>query len=272
MKKRLFTAVCILLLAVLNMPLVVLADEYDTVYVTPYGDKYHNYNCPTISRSRKIPMSREAARRSHGACHVCNPDAYRSAEPAPANYNAGITPEQAAQNAYALYVQNGLDSNTALSRVQAIVPQLASNPAGYAEIVAGDLAALRSAAPAPAAPTGITAEQAVQLAYALYVQSGLDSDTAFARVQQIVPQLMENPAAYAQIVQNDIAGMTAGVPGAGTAAAAVAAPAAPQASSAAEALVQQMYAALIAQGYTSDQALAAINANLPAILQQAQNM
>ncbi len=271
MKKRLLAAVFLLVLLVSSMPMIVLADENDIVYVTPYGEKYHTYNCPTIARSHKIPMTIAEARRAHGACHVCTPDSYSA--PSPVSSNTGITPEQAAQNAYALYVQNGLDSNTAFARVQAIVPQLAANPGGYADIVANDLAALQAAVPAApvTAPVqaGMTPEQAVQSAYALYVQNGLDSNTAFARVQAIVPQLAANPAAFAQIVQNDLAG-SAAVPAAPAAAAPN--PANPQASSAAEALVQQMYAALIAQGYTSDQALAAINANLPAILQQAQGM
>lgn len=37
----------------------------------------------------------------------------------------------------------------------------------------------------------------------------------------------------------------------------------------AEQLVQQMYAALVAQGMSSDQALAQVQANLPAIMAQA---
>ena len=125
------------------------------------------------------------------------------------------------------------------------------------------------ASPAYTAPAGLTAEQAVQKAFALFVQNGLDQNTAMAKVQEILPQISAQPDAYAQFVQQALA--------AGAAApAAVAAPAAPVAAAApaaaggsAEQLIQQMFAALVAQGMTPDQAIAAINANLPAILAQA---
>ncbi len=125
-------------------------------------------------------------------------------------------------------------------------------------------------APAPQPVVVNPAEQAVQQAYAIYIQNGYSPDAALARVQALVPQISAAPGSVAQIVQNDIA-----------AAAAVAAPAAipaapaapaqvPQSGLSAEQLVQQMFAQLIAQGFTPEQAMAAINANLPAILAQAQ--
>lgn len=50
----------------------------------------------------------------------------------------------------------------------------------------------------------ITAETAVQKAYALYVQSGLTSDAAFARVQANLGKIVATPASYEQIVKADL--------------------------------------------------------------------
>ncbi len=75
------------------------------------------------------------------------------------------------------------------------------------------------------------------------------------RIQGILSQLAAAPDSYAQLVQNDLAQL------ANTAAA--------SAKPTAEQLVQQLYAQLINQGFSSDQAMAQINAQLPAILAQA---
>ena len=123
------------------------------------------------------------------------------------------------------------------------------------------------ASPAYTAPAGLTAEQAVQKAFALFVQSGLDQNTAMAKVQEILPQISAQPDAYAQFVQQALASGAAAPAAVAALAAPAAAPAA--AGGSAEQLIQQMFAALVAQGMTPDQAIAAINANLPAILAQA---
>lgn len=104
------------------------------------------------------------------------------------------------------------------------------------------------------AETGITAEQAVQKAYALYVQGGLTPDMAMNRVQAVLAKITAQPGAYAQIVQEDLAAMqTPSQTGGKTA----------------EQLVQEMYAALVAQGVNPAQALQTVQANLPAIMAQA---
>ena len=104
------------------------------------------------------------------------------------------------------------------------------------------------------AETGITAEQAVQKAYALYVQGGLTPDTAMNRVQAVLAKIAAQPGAYAQIVQEDLAAMQAPSQTGGKTA---------------EQLVQEMYAALVAQGMDPAQALQTVQANLPAIMAQA---
>lgn len=69
-------------------------------------------------------------------------------------------------------------------------------------------------APAPQAVAGtISFEDALQQAMMLYMNSGLDQNTAIVRLQAILPQLMANPAAFLQIVQADLAalGIASGV-------------------------------------------------------------
>ena len=105
-----------------------------------------------------------------------------------------------------------------------------------------------------AVPAGITAEQAVQNAYALYVQNGLTSEAAMNRVQTVLTKLTAQPSEYLRIVQEDLALLNQSGTGS---------------TASAEQLVQQMYAALVAQGMSSDQALAQVQANLPAIMAQA---
>lgn len=46
------------------------------------------------------------------------------------------------QKAFALYVQNGLDLNSAFARVQALTAQLAAQPDNYAQLVQADLISL----------------------------------------------------------------------------------------------------------------------------------
>ena len=55
----------------------------------------------------------------------------------------GITPEQAVQQAYALYVLSGLDQKISLERVQAKIEQIVADPAGFSALVDADLKALK---------------------------------------------------------------------------------------------------------------------------------
>lgn len=207
MKKRLAILMSVVMLSVLLMPMRIFAADSDIVYVTRYGERYHTGNCPTIQGHQTSPITKAQARaRGLNACHVCTPDS------APAAVAVPQAPVQAAVN---------------------------------------------------------PAEQAVQQAYALYIQNGLSSDAAMSRVQALVPQITAQPAAVAQLVQNDLAALAAAAAPAPQAAPAAAA-AVPASGMSAEQLVQQMFAQLIAQGFTPEQAMAAINANLPAILAQAQ--
>ncbi len=207
-------------------PVKALAADDTVVYVSTQGLKYHYSGCRTIADSITVPVT-VADARMHGyeGCKVCK--AYNIPATVPVS------------GAFVSYFGG---------------PAPAAAPAP---------------APAPAAvPAGLTAEQAVQQAFALYIQNGLDQNTAMAKVQQILPQLSAQPNAYAQIVQQSLA-----VPATPAVAAAPVAAPAPAAAAptgtAAEQLIQQMFAALVAQGMTPDQALEAINANLPAILAQA---
>ncbi|MDD6716431.1 MAG: hypothetical protein PUF49_08665 [Firmicutes bacterium] len=109
--------------------------------------------------------------------------------------------------------------------------------------------------------SSLTPAQAVQQAFAHYVQAGLDQNTALAKVQQNQARIitLSDDASIAAFVQSDL-GSKVAVPASSVATASSLTP---------EAVVQQAYAQLIRQGMTSDQAMAAINANLPALLKNA---
>ena len=175
-----------------------------------------------------------------------------------------ITPQQAVQQAFVLYVQNGIDQNTALQRVQAKTAEIVSNPANIAAIVAADINAIKAQAAATApvlqvapAPTvsALTPQQIVQQSFALYVQGGLDPNTALQRVQVKTAELIAAGSNFAAVVQADLAALKG---------------AAPTATLTPEQIVQQAFAQFIAAGMTQDQALAAVQANLPALLAAAQ--
>ncbi|WP_165444074.1 hypothetical protein [Lachnoclostridium sp. Marseille-P6806] len=145
-----------------------------------------------------------------------------------------------------------MDSDTAMNRVQTKMSELMSQPDSVDDIVQEDLNSLRVAA--TTAAIGLTLEQAVQLAYQLYIQAGFDSATALARINIIMPQLTANPEAYSFIVQTDIMALGSAAVGATTL------------QLTQEQLVQQAYAQYIAQGMTSEQAFAMVNANLSTII------
>ena len=92
------------------------------------------------------------------------------AVPAPQAVAGTITFEDALQQALMLYINSGLDQNTAMARLQVILPQLIANPAAFLQIVQADLAALGilpgavpMAAPSPVGASLIQAQQAAAL-------------------------------------------------------------------------------------------------------------
>lgn len=229
MKKRLGFVVVFLLSICLAVPVSVDAAGSDTVYITETGEKYHRRSCSTLSRSKNLTALTidQAIARGKEACKVCKP-------------GGSSTSSSSVSGSTASY------SSDAQSAATATVP-VAANSA---------VATASAGAIASATASTITAEQAVQKAFALYVQNGLDTNSAMTRVQTVLAQLAATPANYAQIVQNDLAALAAAAAG--------------STGLTAEQLVQQLYAQLIGQGFSSDQAMAQINAQLPAILAQAQ--
>lgn len=120
----------------------------------------------------------------------------------------GYTAEQAVQQAYSDYIGSGLSSNDAMTRINNLLPQIQANPSNVKNIVAADLAGVSDVtATGGATAVLLTAEQAVQQAYALYIQAGLDSAAAMTRVQAILAQIVANPSNYLAIVQADLAAL-----------------------------------------------------------------
>lgn len=118
------------------------------------------------------------------------------------------TAEQAVQQAYSDYIGSGLSSNEAMTRINNLLPKIQANPSDVKNIIAADLAGAGDvAATGGATAVLLTAEQAVQQAYALYIQAGLDSAAAMTRVQTVLAQIMANPANYLAIVQADLAAL-----------------------------------------------------------------
>ena len=236
MKKKLGFVVAFLLSICLAVPVSVDAAGSDTVYITETGAKYHRRSCSTLSRSKNLTALTidQAIARGKEACKVCKP-------------GGSSTSSSGASGSTASY------SGGAQSAATAIVPTTVGTTPAAANSAA---ATASTTATATATASSITAEQAVQKAFALYVQNGLDTNSAMTRVQTVLAQLAAAPANYAQIVQNDLAalaGATAGSTGL-----------------TAEQLVQQLYAQLIGQGFSSEQAMTQVNAQLPAILAGAQ--
>lgn len=96
----------------------------------------------------------------------------------------------------------------------------------------------------------VTADQAVEKAYAMYINAGMDSATAFQHVQNILSKITAKPGAYKDYVSADLKVTNGTSTGKKTA----------------EQEVQELYASLIQKGMTSDQAMAQVNAQLPTIL------
>ena len=214
MKRLCIALVSALLCISMITPVTVMAAENDVVYITNTGKKYHAANCSSLRKSKHAITLANAKASGYTPCSKC----------------LGGTS-----------VSAGTSTSTgtpAVSANAASVPVM--TPAASANVAA--------------VPAGITAEQAVQNAYALYVQNGLTSEAAMSRVQAVLAKLTAQPSEYLRIVQEDLALLNQSGTGS---------------TASAEQLVQQMYAALVAQGMSSDQALTQVQANLPAIMAQA---
>ena len=200
MKRLCIALVSALLCISMIAPVHVMAAGNDVVYITNTGKKYHAANCSSLRKSKHAITLANAKASGYTPCSKC-------------------------------LGGSSISAGTSTS---------AGTPAASANTVA--------------VPAGITAEQAVQNAYALYVQNGLTSEAAMNRVQTVLTKLTAQPSEYLRIVQEDLALLN---------------PSGTGSTASAEQLVQQMYAALVAQGMSSDQALAQVQANLPAIMAQA---
>lgn len=214
MKRLCIALVSALLCISMITPVTVMAAENDVVYITNTGKKYHAANCSSLRKSKHAITLANAKASGYTPCSKCLGGSSISA----GTSTPTGTPATSA--------------NTA--SVPVMTPAASANTA--------------------AVPAGITAEQAVQNAYALYVQNGLTSEAAMNRVQTVLTKLTAQPSEYLRIVQEDLALLNHSGTGS---------------TASAEQLVQQMYAALVAQGMSSDQALAQVQANLPAIMAQA---
>ena len=214
MKRLCIALVSALLCISMITPVTVMAAENDVVYITNTGKKYHAANCSSLRKSKHAITLANAKASGYTPCSKCLGGT---------SVSAGTSTPTGTPAASA---------NTA--SVPVMTPAASANTA--------------------AVPAGITAEQAVQNAYALYVQNGLTSEAAMNRVQTVLTKLTAQPSEYLRIVQEDLALLNQSGTGS---------------TASAERLVQQMYAALVAQGMSSDQALAQVQANLPAIMAQA---
>ena len=214
MKRLCIALVSALLCISMITPVTVMAAENDVVYITNTGKKYHAANCSSLRKSKHAITLANAKASGYTPCSKCLGGTSVSASTS----TPTGTPATSA--------------NTA--SVPVMTPAASANTA--------------------AVPAGITAEQAVQNAYALYVQNGLTSEAAMNRVQTVLAKLTAQPSEYLRIVQEDLALLNQSGTGS---------------TASAEQLVQQMYAALVAQGMSSDQALAQVQAKLPAIIAQA---
>lgn len=214
MKRLCIALVSALLCISMITPVTVMAAENDVVYITNTGKKYHAANCSSLRKSKHAITLANAKASGYTPCSKCLGGTSVSA----GTSTSTGTPAASANAA----------------SVSVMTPAVSANVA--------------------AVPAGITAEQAVQNAYALYVQHGLTSEAAMNRVQTVLAKLTAQPSEYLRIVQEDLALLN---------------PSGTGSTASAEQLVQQMYAALVAQGMSSDQALAQVQANLPAIMAQA---
>lgn len=197
MKRLCIALVSALLCISMIAPVHVMAAGNDVVYITNTGKKYHAANCSSLRKSKHAITLANAKASGYTPCSKClggtsvsastsTPTGTPAASANTAAVPAGITAEQAVQNAYALYVQNGLTSEAAMNRVQTVLTKLTAQPSEYLRIVQEDLALLNPSG------TGSTAsaEQLVQQMYATFVAQGMSSDQALAQVQANLPAIM----------------------------------------------------------------------------------
>lgn len=197
MKRLCIALVSALLCISMITPVTVMAAENDVVYITNTGKKYHAANCSSLRKSKHAITLANAKASGYTPCSKClggtsvsastsTPTGTPATSANTAAVPAGITAEQAVQNAYALYVQNGLTSEAAMNRVQTVLTKLTAQPSEYLRIVQEDLALLNQSG------TGSTAsaEQLVQQMYAALVAQGMSSDQALAQVQANLPAIM----------------------------------------------------------------------------------
>ena len=197
MKRLCIALVSALLCISMIAPVHVMAAGNDVVYITDTGKKYHAANCSSLRKSKHAITLANAKASGYTPCSKClggtsvSASTFTSAGTPAASANtvavpAGITAEQAVQNAYALYIQNGLTSEAAMNRVQTVLTKLTAQPSEYPRIVQEDLALLNQSG------TGSTAsaEQLVQQMYAALVAQGMSSDQALAQVQANLPAIM----------------------------------------------------------------------------------
>ncbi len=98
--------------------------------------------------------------------------AYAAPGDLPAQTTAAISFEEALQQALMLYINSGLDQNSAMVRLQAILPQLMANPAAFLQIVQADLAALGIASGVvPAAVPSVLGASVLQAQQAAAIQA-----------------------------------------------------------------------------------------------------
>ena len=197
MKRLCIALVSALLCISMITPVTVMAAENDVVYITNTGKKYHAANCSSLRKSKHAITLANAKASGYTPCSKClggtsvsagtsTPTGTPAASANTVAVPAGITAEQAVQNAYALYVQNGLTSEAAMNRIQTVLTKLTAQPSEYLRIVQEDLALLNQSG------TGSTAsaEQLVQQMYAALVAQGMSSDQALAQVQANLPAIM----------------------------------------------------------------------------------
>ena len=211
--KKLFTTLLALVVSVaIMMPLS--AHAATTYVLNKNSHVFHYPSCNSVQRMSSknrwdVDKSyNEVVSMGYRPCHNCNPGPGNAASTTTVTYVTevipetptvtrsvpaqaaapGITPQQAVEQAFAMYIQGGLDQNTALQRVQAKTAEIVSNPTNIASIVQADLAALRGAA--SAAATALTPEQIVQQAFAQYVAAGMTQDQALAPEQANLPALL----------------------------------------------------------------------------------
>lgn len=286
--KKAFARLLVLMMTISIMtPMQVRAAT--TYVLNKNSKKFHNPSCDSVSRMKAhnrwdVELSYdEVIAMGYTPCQNCHPGRVTThvavstptitrSTPTPSvvtspavtpSPSSTITPQQAVQQAFVLYMQNGIDQNTALQRVQAKTAEIVASPANIAAIVAADINAIKAqaaVAPVPqAVPTptvsSLTPQQIVEQAFALYVQGGMDPNTALQRVQAKTAELLAAGSNFAAVVQADLAALN-GV--------------APTAALTPEQIVQQAFAKFIAAGMTQDQALAAVQANLPTLLAAAQ--